>query len=251
MEPNNHRIGDQDRNATAAPLKPLLLFIWCTGSDVHAHTQSMGRGPVLPAGLSAFSLQPRHLHTNTVCQSLGTNTRHSTFHYRALIIEGWEVAREAEKTGKEDRGRSRVQDDRLFYFLPSLKTHLGPGHAQLKTSLRRPLAPSNTDIVRVHLLLHSLCLFSPTSSSRSKLSGRFSKATVLGSCQAMRIGVGSLPMQQGSLRWDQHTGPVSLLSLVSGDNAHRLWDVGGVGKDGNRLLGAHSLSGESTGCVHK
>lgn len=59
----------------------------------------------------------------------------------------------------------------------------------------------------------------------------------------MRIGVGSLPMQQGSLRWDQHTVPVSLLSLVSGDNAHRLWDEGGrrVRRRWEPVAGGHTV----------
>lgn len=36
------------------------------------------------------------------------------------------------------------------FISPSLKTHLGPMHAQLKTSLRHLLALSNTDSVLVH-----------------------------------------------------------------------------------------------------
>ncbi len=46
-------------------------------------------------------------------------------------------------------GETEWRDDRLF-ISPSLKTHLGPMHAQLKTSLRHLLALSNTDIVIVH-----------------------------------------------------------------------------------------------------
>lgn len=108
----------------------------CYSLDAHAHyiqahihtqTKHEPRGPVFPAGLRAFSLLSHHLHTNIVCWGPGTNMRHSTFHYWALIIGGWEVAGEpVEKGGdkeiekeegsKQDTGRDRVENDILFYF---------------------------------------------------------------------------------------------------------------------------------------
>lgn len=98
-------------------------------AHTHTRTQCAHLGPVLPAGLSAFSLLPHHLHTNTVCWGLGTNTRHSTFHYWALIIVGWEVAGEPMKRGRErkpereggseqDRGRERVEGWQAVLFSP-------------------------------------------------------------------------------------------------------------------------------------
>lgn len=62
-------------------------------------------GPVFPAGLSAFALLPHHLHTNTFCRGPGTNTRHSTFHYRTLIIVGVRGGLRAcgEREGEEER----------------------------------------------------------------------------------------------------------------------------------------------------
>lgn len=132
-------------------------------THTHTRTQYTPLGPVLPAGLSAFSLLPHHLHTNTVCWGRGTNTRHSTFHYWALIIVGWgewgwlespmdrgrEGETEREARSERDRRRDRMEGWQALLSL-SVKTHLGPMHAQLKTSLRHLLALSNTDIVVVH-----------------------------------------------------------------------------------------------------
>lgn len=106
------------------------IHITCRRTQTRTQKQYTPHGPVFPAGLSAFSLLPRHLHTNTVCRGPGTNTRHSTFHYWALIIEGREVAGEpVEREREGGRWRSRKKegvsetegeiewrDDRLFYF---------------------------------------------------------------------------------------------------------------------------------------
>lgn len=146
---------------------------WCTCTLHLVHTHNTR--PVVwspPAGLSAFSLLPHHLHTNTVCWGPGTNMRHSTFHYWALIIGGWEVAGEpAERDGKRkveregaverDRGRDGVEGWQPLLFPPSLKTHLGPVCAQLKTSLRHLLL-SQTQTLSLFTSIPPLCLFSST-----------------------------------------------------------------------------------------
>ena len=111
-----------------------LMYMHITSGHAHipARTRYTPRGPVFPAGLSAFSLLPRHLHTNTVCRGPGTNTRHSTFHYWALIIGGWEAAGEPEERGRErkmekeggseqDRGSDRVEGWQALLFSPPRK----------------------------------------------------------------------------------------------------------------------------------
>lgn len=129
-----------------------LMHMHITSRHTHTHTETMHR-PVLPAGLSAFSLLPRHLHTNTVCWGPGTNTSHSTFHYWALIIVGTRGRRRTcgEGEGPEDGERRRELTRRRerwrggmtgSLISPSVKTHLGAVHAQLKSSLRHLL--SNT-----------------------------------------------------------------------------------------------------------
>lgn len=157
MAPETETPLQPPRKQGAPPLHPNVschsFDARCMQAQAQTHTQKQyrPRGPVSPTGLSAFSLLPRHLHTNTVCWGPGTNTRHSTFHYCSLIIVGREAAGERlerRREGAEDRERGRGRLARqsggmAASFIsrpPSLKTHLGPVHAQLKTSLRHQRA---------------------------------------------------------------------------------------------------------------
>lgn len=117
----------------------------------HTDTTHTPQGPVFAASLSAFSLHSHHLHTNTFCGGPGTNTKTLHISLPGLNNGGMRGSSRACKESEGGRWTERQSGGRQgLLFPPSLKTHLGPVHAQLKTSFRHPLPL---------LLLHPLLLY--------------------------------------------------------------------------------------------